>query len=133
MNARRFSALLDRASAELECPTTQLGYTHAQGLHRVSGCQRQADYVMYCSGWSCVWLDSPAKDAAFATNCAASQLQVTRIDDTKYGVAGCNQRIAYVVRCHGLQCGWVSDTISTSSSTGAATESAAPVSSGPVN
>ncbi len=128
MNARRFSALVERASAELDCPGSQLGYTYAQGLHHVAGCQRQADYVMYCSGWTCVWLDSPAKDAAFAINCPAAELQVTRIDDTKYGVSGCNQRIAYVVRCHGLQCGWVSDTVTTSSSAGSA-ESAAPVSS----
>lgn len=115
MNARRFAALLERAAGKFDCPQSHLTHAYAQGLHHVSGCQQQADFVMYCSGWTCVWLDSPAKDGEFAMNCPLDQLQVTRIDETKYGVAGCNQRIAYVVRCHGLQCGWVSDTLSVES------------------
>jgi hypothetical protein len=129
MNARRYAALEERAEVAITCPIPQISYSYVEGLHRMTGCGRQVDSVMYCAGgWTCIWLDSPAKDAAFATNCPVAQLQVTRIDETKYGVSGCNQRIAYVVRCHGLQCGWVSDSVTLTAPP--ASSSVPPVASG---
>lgn len=114
-------ALHRQASFDLNCPQDQLQISQAaQDQYSVEGCHRRASYQLEscdaasheCTFRSVVAGASPVipalnRQASFDLDCPQAQLQVSQIDEHKYGVAGCNRRASYQVEscdAGGTQC-----------------------------
>jgi hypothetical protein len=95
MTRRRYSNLREIALRDLGCSPEKYEYV-GDDIHRMYGCGKQEDYVLYCPGTRvCTWLPSPRPQAAFEMNCPEHLLTLTQLTKTSYGIEGCNRRRSY--------------------------------------
>jgi hypothetical protein len=114
LNAERWTNGLNKAAKELGCTVPEVAY-QSLGEDRFvfRGAGKEVEYDLFCRGWSCVWLDDPRVRASFDLNCPREQMQITYIDPTTRGVAGCEHRATYVVRVTGAyEVSWVQNSAS---------------------
>lgn len=117
MNARRFANLKATAARDLSCPEESLSHEFVtdpqvkNGLHRLSGCGQRTEYELMCMMGSCVWIQSPLRQASFELNCPQESLAVMRLSASQLGVQGCDRRATYVRICApGTGCTWLMST-----------------------
>lgn len=111
MNARRYANLEKQSEERLGC-TEKLKYTYlGENMHRMSGCAKQTEYLLYCVGGSCHWIDSPAHRAEHDLGCPAADVNVVTLSKQTRGVSGCGKKTAYVLHCIpqglGMSCDWL--------------------------
>lgn len=108
MNIGKWNTLQDMAARDLRCDRGDLEYEYrGDSFHRMTGCGRQADYLLYCP-IGCVWMRPPMREAAFSLDCPRPQLSFTPLGRGHVGIEGCGQRASYVARCSDRgSCEWV--------------------------
>lgn len=84
--------LRTKAATDLGCPQDKLEFEEAEHTQHARGCGREAWYLYKDPDWV-----SPLDRAVFETGCPREQLTVTRIDNSTFGVAGCGQRVVYLL------------------------------------
>jgi hypothetical protein len=97
MNERRYKSLVSMAEADTKCTTLKYEYLQ-NDVHRMSGCNTHADYILRCPGGPmCSWVAAPFKQASFDMKCPEEQLTSTKLSDTSFGIEGCGPRATYVM------------------------------------
>ncbi len=92
--------MLNYAERQLACPKKEIQNTTLveRQYHEVQGCGSQDRIVEYCvAGVGCKYasISELMKRASFDMDCEQSDIEIVRIDQTTFGVKGCEQRATY--------------------------------------
>ena len=106
MNNRRVEGLFREASAELQCPESELQGTYVQSIednlhaYTVQGCGRQTTALLHCMSGVCRWRETPEAKAAVDLQCPREQL-TRQLQGNRFVMSGCGQTRTYgFVRGH---------------------------------
>lgn len=112
--AENLMAIIERDSG---CDTGEQVYSYIDSnqIHRIKGCNKKFDYILYCAGY-CHWvsIDKLKQRAEFDLDCG-EELNVSKIGETTWGVKGCSKRASYIPIMNGLNVDWIQNGAGTAS------------------